>query len=584
MPGLSFYDKQHIQKVAAQQAVIANIFNQFILSVSPYLRKWSDAGKNNVWISNQGIESAVDRELLNLESMLYANISAFQKDGWERAERKNDDFISLFIKGMSISSATKDGMFTHSLSAFEALKNDIDANGFKLSDRVWNITQQTKSQLEFYLDSGVVAGRNSNGISSDIRQILQNPQKRFRRIRNEKGELVLSQPMKDYHPGQGVYRSAYKNALRTSATTTNTAYRSADYERWSKQDFILGIEIQRSANNRGPCKICDAMIGKYPKTFKFTGFHPFCICFATPITMEPEDFADFLLNDTVPKDQVITDIPQGAKDFVIENKDGLQSAFWYKDNFTNDGGLQREIVSQPITNEVIKVSRPKRIKTDAEKNDIQKRWEERFARNFNQTKIEQKIGIKRGKEMTFEEANELQGNINFSKSHEYGVNCQSCVVANELRRRGYDVTALPNLQKAGNIPYELSSKTNWAWIDPETMATPVKKRAGGVYDVTRTGALKSKNISALTKEIIELVKEPGRYHIDFSWKSGNSGHIITLEKLVNGKIVLYDPQNGKIVNWADISKRIKLQYGVNVLRVDNLLVNTDIINGIVRKL
>lgn len=390
--------------------------------------------------------------------------------------------------------------------------------------------------------------------------------------------------MKDYHPGQGVYRSAYKNALRTSATTTNTAYRSSDYERWSKQDFILGIEVHRSANNRGPCKICDAMVGKYPKTFKFTGFHPFCICFATPITMEPEDFADFLLNDTVPQEQVITDIPQRAKDFVRENKDGLQSAFWYKDNFTNDGGLQREIVSQPITNEVIKVSRPKRIKTDAEKNDIQKRWEERFARNFNQTKIEQKIGIKRGKEMTFEEANELQGNINFSKSHEYGVNCQSCVVANELRRRGYDVTALPNLQKAGNIPYELSSKTNWAWIDPETMATPVKKRAGGVYDVTRTGALKSKNISALTKEIIELVKEPGRYHIDFSWKSGNSGHIITLEKLVNGKIVLYDPQNGKIVNWADISKRIKLQYGVNVLRVDNLLVNTDIIDGIVRKL
>ena len=377
MPGLSFYDKQHIQKIAAQQAVIANIFNQFILSVSPYLRKWSDAGKNNVWISNQGIESAVDRELLNLESMLYANISAFQKDGWERAEKKNDDFISQFIKGMSISSATKDGMFAHSLSAFETLKNDIDANGFKLSDRVWNITQQTKSQLEFYLDSGVVAGRNANGISSDIRQILQNPQKRFRRIRNEKGELVLSQPMKNYHPGQGVYRSAYKNALRTSATTTNIAYRSADYERWSKQDFILGIEVHRSANNRGPCKICDAMVGKYPKTFKFTGFHPFCICFATPITMEPENFADFLLNDTVPKEQVITDIPQGAKDFVIENKDGLQSAFWYKDNFTNDGGLQREIFSQPITNEVIKVSKPKRIKTDSEIANIKQKWNER---------------------------------------------------------------------------------------------------------------------------------------------------------------------------------------------------------------
>ena len=584
MPGLSFYDKQHIQKIAAQQAVIANIFNQFILSVSPYLHKWSDAGKNNVWIRNQRIESAVDRELLNLESMLYANISAFQKDGWDRAERKNDDFISQFIKGMSISSATKDGMFAHSLSAFETLKNDIDANGFKLSDRVWNITQQTKSQLEFYLDSGVVAGRNANGISSDIRQILQNPQKRFRRIRNEKGELVLSQPMKNYHPGQGVYRSAYKNALRTSATTTNIAYRSADYERWSKQDFILGIEVHRSANNRGPCKICDAMVGKYPKTFKFTGFHPFCICFATPITMEPEDFADFLLNDTVPQGQTITDIPQAAKDFVSENKDGLQSAFWYKDNFTNDGGLQREIVSQPITNEVIKVSKPKRIKTDAEKNDIQKRWEDRFVRNFNQAKIEQKIGVKKGKEMTFEEANELRGNINYGKASEYSVNCQSCVVANELRRRGYNVTALPNLQKTGNIPYELSMRTNWAWIDPKTMVMPKKQTAGGIYDITRSGALKSKSIKELTKELVELVKEPGRYHIDFAWKGKNSGHIITLEKLHNGKIIIYDPQTGKMKNWRELSKEISLRYGVNVLHVDNLLVNTDIIDGIVKKL
>lgn len=584
MPGLSFYDKQHIQKIAAQQAVIANIFNQFILSVSPYLHKWSDAGKNNVWIRNQRIESAVDRELLNLESMLYANISAFQKDGWDRAERKNDDFISQFIKGMSISSATKDGMFAHSLSAFETLKNDIDANGFKLSDRVWNITQQTKSQLEFYLDSGVVAGRNANGISSDIRQILQNPQKRFRRIRNEKGELVLSQPMKNYHPGQGVYRSAYKNALRTSATTTNIAYRSADYERWSKQDFILGIEVHRSTNNRGPCKICDAMVGKYPKTFKFTGFHPFCICFATPITMEPEDFADFLLNDTVPQGQTITDIPQAAKDFVSENKDGLQSAFWYKDNFTNDGGLQREIVSQPITNEVIKVSKPKRIKTDAEKNDIQKRWEDRFVRNFNQAKIEQKIGVKKGKEMTFEEANELRGNINYGKASEYSVNCQSCVVANELRRRGYNVTALPNLQKTGNIPYELSMRTNWAWIDPKTMVMPKKQTAGGIYDITRSGALKSKSIKELTKELVELVKEPGRYHIDFAWKGKNSGHIITLEKLHNGKIIIYDPQTGKMKNWKELSKEISLRYGVSVLRVDNLLVNTDIIDGIVKKL
>ena len=584
MKGLTFYDKQHIQKVLAQQSEVANIFNRFILSITPFLKQWADRSSDNVWLRNQVVEKCVDRELDKLQSLLLTNLTVFNIDAWKRSEMKNEDFITEYIKGMVIDSVRKQGMFATNKDALSQLRKGLDARGNNLSPMVWNLADQTKTQLEYYLQTGLSVGRSSSQIGQDLRQILNKPDKRFRRVKDKDGKLVMSQPMKNYHPGQGIYRSSKMNALRLTATSTNMSYRTADYERWSEQDFILGIEIHRSANNRGPCKICDAMVGKYPKTFKFTGFHPFCICFATPITMEPDSFADFLLNDTVAQEQVITDIPKTAKDFVDENKNRVQSAFWYKDNFSEEGDLQRERTPQPTTPEVIKVSRTKRIKTDAEKNDIQKRWDERFVRNFNQTKIEQKIGIKRGKEMTFEEANELRGNINFGKGYEYGVNCQSCVVSNELRRRGYDVTALPNLKKAGNIPYELSGKTNWAWIDPKTMTTPVKKKAGGVYDITRTGALKSKNISALTKDIIELVKEPGRYHIDFSWKSGNSGHIITLEKKTDGKIVIYDPQNGEIVNWANLSKRIKLQNGVNVLRVDNLLVNTDIINGVVKKL
>ena len=572
MKGLTFYDKQHIQKVLAQQSEVANIFNRFILSITPFLKQWADRSSDNVWLRNQVVEKCVDRELDKLQSLLLTNLTVFNIDAWKRSEMKNEDFITEYIKGMAIDSVRKQGMFATNKDALSQLRKGLDARGNNLSPMVWNLADQTKTQLEYYLQTGLSVGRSSSQIGQDLRQILNKPDKRFRRVKDKDGKLVMSQPMKNYHPGQGIYRSSKMNALRLTATSTNMSYGTADYERWSEQDFILGIEIHRSANNRGPCKICDAMVGKYPKTFKFTGFHPFCICFATPITMEPDSFADFLLNDTVAQEQVITDIPKTAKDFVDENKNRVQSAFWYKDNFSEEGDLQRERTPQPTTPEVIKVSRTKRIKTDAEKNDIQKRWDERFVRNFNQTKIEQKIGIKRGKEMTFEEANELRGNINFG------------VVSNELRRRGYDVTALPNLKKAGNIPYELSGKTNWAWIDPKTMTTPVKKKAGGVYDITRTGALKSKNISALTKDIIELVKEPGRYHIDFSWKSGNSGHIITLEKKTDGKIVIYDPQNGEIVNWANLSKRIKLQNGVNVLRVDNLLVNTDIINGVVKKL
>ena len=582
MKGLTFYDKQHIQKELAQQSEVANIFNRFILSITPFLQQWADRSSNNVWLRNQVVEKCVDRELDKLQSLLLTNLTAFNIDAWKRSEMKNEDFISEYVKGMAIDSVRKQGMFATNKDALSQLRKGFDARGNNLSPMVWNLADQTKTQLEYYLQTGLSVGRSSSRISQDLRQILNEPDKRFRRVKDKEGKLVMSQPMKNYHPGQGIYRSSKMNALRLTATSTNMSYRTADYERWSKQDFILGIEIHRSANNRGPCKVCDALVGKYPKTFKFTGFHPFCICFATPITMEPDSFADFLLNDTVPQEQVITDIPKTAKDFVDENKNGVQSAFWYKDNFSKEGDLQRERTPQPTTPEVIKVSRTKRIKTDAEKNDIQKRWDDRFVRNFNQSKIEQKIGIKRGEDMTFEEANELRGNIGYGEGREFSVNCQSCVVANELRRRGYDVTALPNLKKEGNIPYELSGKTNWAWIDPETMQTPEKKQAGGQY--VSGLDIKSKTLTQLNKELNELTKEAGRYHIDFMWKDGKGGHIITVDRLENGSIRIYDPQIGRLGDWKVISKDISLKYGVNVLRVDNLLVNTDIIDRIVRKL
>ena len=582
MKGLTFYDKQHIQKILAQQSEVANIFNRFILSITPFLQQWANRSSDNVWLRNQVVEKCVDRELDKLQSLLLTNLTAFNIDAWKRSEMKNEDFISEYIKGMAIDSVRKQGMFATNKDALSQLRKGVDVRGNNLSPMVWNLADQTKTQLEYYLQTGLSVGRSSSRISQDLRQILNEPDKRFRRVKDKEGKLVMSQPMKNYHPGQGIYRSSKMNALRLTATSTNMSYRTADYERWSKQDFILGIEIHRSANNRGPCKICDAMVGKYPKTFKFIGFHPFCICFATPITMEPDNFADFLLNDTVPQEQVITDIPKTAKDFVDENKNGVQSAFWYKDNFSKEGDLQRERTPQPTTPEVIKVSRTKRIKTDAEKNDIQKRWDDRFVRNFNQSKIEQKIGIKRGEDMTFAEANELRGNIGYGEGREFSVNCQSCVVANELRRRGYDVTALPNLKKEENIPYELSGKTNWAWIDPETMQTPEKKQAGGQY--VSGLDIKSKTLTQLNKELNELTKEAGRYHIDFMWKDGKGGHIITVDRLENGSIRIYDPQIGRLGDWKVISKDISLKYGVNVLRVDNLLVNTDIIDRIVRKL
>jgi hypothetical protein len=149
-----------------------------------------------------------------------------------------------------------------------------------------------------------------------MRQLLKNPDKRFHRIRNDNGNLIPSAPMKAYHPGQGVYRSSFMNAKRLAVTNTNEAYRTADHERWNKLDFILGVEVRRSSSAKGPCSICDALVGRYPKDFKYWGWHPFCICPATPILMSEDKFIDYLNNDNLPEGDFIRELPSGPKSYM----------------------------------------------------------------------------------------------------------------------------------------------------------------------------------------------------------------------------------------------------------------------------
>lgn len=137
--------------------------------------------------------------------------------------------------------------------------------------------------------------------------------------------------MKDYHPGQGVYRSSYKNALRTAATETNMAYRLADYERWQKMAFVVGIDVSRSKSNKGPCPVCDAMVGRYPKDYMFLGNHPWCICVAVPVMLEGDEFIDYLIDKKVPEGKMITQIPKDALSYVQESK-SFKKSYVVKEN------------------------------------------------------------------------------------------------------------------------------------------------------------------------------------------------------------------------------------------------------------
>jgi hypothetical protein len=251
-------------------------------------------------------------------------------------------------------------------------------------------------------------------------------------------------------------------------------------------------------------------------------------------------------------------------------------------------------------------------------------------------------GVRRTKEsMTFDEANELRGNPNYNMVEEagaryeeanrrvneyarahgyddseelarlreerskamreyhdarrevvkYTINCQTCVVANEARRRGYDVYATGNVEGSDND--RLSRDTTLAWIDPVTGQHPslVKYDGRGRSDV-RGDPIPTK--AAYWRWLNEegRITEGERYTIEFSWGGRTrAAHIINMERTSDG-IRLYDPQCGTSYvgdaakRYLERAKYVKTSYGrkyawgPEILRIDNLEFDSSMVDSI----
>lgn len=352
MPGISFHERQHLEKLIQQEASLKYIFDEFVRAVSILMSGWKDSENENVWIRNAAIEKGVEKELQTLHDKLVENIANYSIDAWNRSNRKTDDLIEAYIKDMPLNDITKKGLFARNEEALEAfLKAKVE--GETMSEQVWKVMEGSKETIEHYLSSGISTGRPATVISQDMRQLLKKPDQRFRRIRNEEGKLVMSSPMKDYHPGTGVYRSSFMNAKRLAVFRTNASYRTADCDRWEKLDFVLGIDIRRSASNKGPCPICDAMVGRYPKDYKYRGWHPFCICPATPILMEEDNFIEYLTEGNLPVMDFVQELPDNAMEYMKEQlqKDNvnLNSYLFQENKSFFDGSRNRKQIIEMIS-------------------------------------------------------------------------------------------------------------------------------------------------------------------------------------------------------------------------------------------
>lgn len=344
MAKMNKYDSQHWRNQAAYERQVDAIYRAAAKEAAALGVSIKDFNPDRLFSFSDypNTRKKIEKLLSDLQTGIMAVIVNGIRSEWTLANQKNDE-LARQVFGDSIGKLSKEQerrYFSTNGAARDAfIKRKTD--GLGLSDRVWKYTNQFKDEIELGLDLGIRSGRSADELSRDLRSYLQHPDKLFRRVRNKHGQLVLSQRARAYHPGRGVYRSSYKNARRLAATETNIAYRTADYERWQQFDFVVGIEIKLSNNHPEP-DICDDLKGRYPKDFKFTGWHPHCRCHVETVLKTPDELiADNrrIMEGGKPTEtsvNTVADVPQAFTDWVEANRERMTAAkslpYFIRDN------------------------------------------------------------------------------------------------------------------------------------------------------------------------------------------------------------------------------------------------------------
>ena len=344
MAKMNKYDSQHWRNQAAYERQVDAIYRAAAKEAAALGVSIKDFNPDRLFSFSDypNTRKKIEKLLSDLQTGIMAVIVNGIRSEWTLANQKNDE-LARQVFGDNVGKLTKEQerrYFSTNGAARDAfIKRKTD--GLGLSDRVWKYTNQFKDEIELGLDLGIRSGRSADELSRDLRSYLQHPDKLFRRVRNKHGQLVLSQRARAYHPGRGVYRSSYKNARRLAATETNIAYRTADYERWQQFDFVVGIEIKLSNNHPEP-DICDDLKGRYPKDFKFTGWHPHCRCHVETVLKTPDELiADNrrIMEGGKPTEtsvNTVADVPQAFTDWVEANRERMTAAkslpYFIRDN------------------------------------------------------------------------------------------------------------------------------------------------------------------------------------------------------------------------------------------------------------
>lgn len=708
---IATYDKKHKENLAKRAKKVQQLYDAAVKRIAqaaaPSLFDADNQEKEFHFEDFPALKKEMEALMQDLGASLQTNIEDGDQESWTLSNTKNDAMVDSIIGKKQLPAKTVKAWKHPHLEALGAFISRKEA-GMNLSKRVWNLTQQFKNEMELALELGMGEGKSAAELSRDIRKYLQYPDKLFRRVRDKSGALRLSKTAAAFHPGRGVYRSSYKNALRMTATENNIAYRTADHNRWQALPFVLGIEIHIS-NNHPTEDICDIFDGKrFPKDFKFTGWHPWCRCYAVSVLASQEEmdaYTTALMNgEDVSHWKFSGQVEKMPKEFTKWMKDNQQRIanatsmpYFIKDNY-KDGdptkGLrwegekpdQAKKRAKPTKSkhEIIMENAAKRhaARTSEQIEDIKDTWRDRrldayddrcdqllktltysqgqtlpalakrqialrnaigknasvaevenlFAKfekgvkaqnewdtqvwgSFtkeqiaNMRDIEKSLGIKKGRPMTYEEADRqsanplhvneyivdakskwrLSGtNIRVSKNplydkakHEpYDINCQTCAPAYALREWGFNVYAKGNTQKRGDLSYYLSKGDNWLETWTEKDGTPVSITSFKDY-LRAHPSWKHMTQQRYLQYFDEVCKEEGTYEVGLSWEP-RGGHCTIVKRFSDGSIKYIEPQednsNGSGFEEKDIKYLCERMRKAPILKDGAIKVSDKLLN------
>lgn len=331
------------------------------------VRKAIEAGDTFTWQGNPASEKKLDRYLKDLSNKASVIIKNGIVGSWNKGEANAKvPVVEAFGKTPTLRKEAND-ICDEAVKAHRAKGKtghafaNASRGGMNISTRVWNLTGNAKQELEAIIQNGILEGKSPDEVSRSVKGYLNEPNALFRRVRNkETGNLELSEAARKYHPGQGVYRSAYKNARRLAVTEMNAAFRRAEWESYQNNPLITSYEIRLSNNHtvvingkiRTLYDICDVLAGVYPKTFRWTGWHPQCRCEMIPILISENDFRARIrarkagkLGEWKPTDKKpVTEVPKVLNDWVENNQERAKGwsnlPYFVRDNQKQIGTLK----------------------------------------------------------------------------------------------------------------------------------------------------------------------------------------------------------------------------------------------------